>query len=679
MNSDSHPRHQRPSRFKKFFFGTPYYPEQWAAGDMEHDPQRMAQAGMNVVRMAEFAWDKMEPRSGEFDFSLFDATISRLGEHGIDTILCTPTATPPRWLTARNEEWMRVDADGRHMVHGSRQHCCTNHLAFRAESERITRAMADHFKDNAHVIGWQTDNEFYCHFSECYCPACVTAFRHWLHGKYGDIATLNAAWGAAFWAQTYDDFEQILLPYRSRPTHPNPSQGLDYFRFLSDSLCEFQRGQVAILRATQPRWWITHNGTFSHIDYWKFAQDLDFLGVDVYPGFAEEQPRDFSWASLKHEECRAASGTFIVPEQQGGAGGQQPYLHQTPRPGQMRLWAYQAVAHGADGILHFRWRTARFGAEFYWNGILDHDNVPRHRYAEFSQEGAEFKRIGGRVLGTTLLTRAAVLIEGDQDEAHTTMTLGLPGPNHQRKLVYRQMLLRHLPAGLVDAADSFDGLELIVIPSFVLMNEALATKLRAFVEGGGVLVAAARTATRDRNNHVIAQTPPGLLAELFGVTVEEFGVLPSPLLQMDDGNGLMIPAGAGYEILKLHKAQSLAVWSATSDGSPHPASREPAITLNRIGQGAAIYIGTYFSEANAAALLSLLLRHAPIEALVEADGFVEVTCRHYAECKLIFALNHYGQNKTISGLPSGVELLSGRPCSGQLQLPPYGVAIVEVR
>jgi len=671
------PRHQRPSPLTKLLFGAPHYPEHSTAEEMKEDGARMAAAGVNVVRMAEFAWDLMEPRRGEFDFLIFDQAIADLGGHGVDTILCTPTATPPRWLTVDHEDWMRVDANDRRMVHGSRQQCCTNNPGFRAESERITRAMAAHFAGNPHVIGWQTDNELYCHMSECYCAACVEAFRGWLRKKYGTVAALNAAWGNRFWALTYDSFEQIGLPYSDRPTYANPGQHLDYFRFLSDGVCEFQQGQVKILREVQPRWWVTHNGAFPHIDYWKFTEDLDFLGVDVYPGFAGEQPGDFHWGALRGDETRAASGSFIVPEQQGGAGGQRPYLHEALPPGQMRLWAYQSIAHGADGMLHFRWRTCRFGAEIYWNGILDHDNIPRRRYREFSQEGNELKQFGAKILGTAVLTRAAILIQCDQDEAWTTMQLGLPDPGRQRKVVYRELLTRHLPAGVVDASDSFEGLDIIFLPGFVLMDEDLASRLDAFVRRGGILVATARTATRDRNNQVIPATPPGLLAAVFGITVEEFGKLRSPLVALEVESGGSIPLSVAYEILNPMGAETLARWSGTADGSPHAAPGEAGICLNRLGNGVAIYIGTYYSAENAGQLVDLALKHATIAPLAAADGMVEITCRHAEGRKLYFVLNHYGQQKKVANLPEGIDLISGKLCTGEITLAPYEVAIIQ--
>lgn len=667
------PRHQRPARLGRFLFGVPYYPEHWTDKEIERDPALMAEAGVNVVRMAEFAWDRMEPRPSDYDFSFFDEAIRRLANVGIQTILCTPTATPPRWLTEQNPEWLRQDKDGRRMVHGSRQHCCTTHPGFREASRRMTGAMAKHFVGNPHVIGWQTDNELYCRFNECYCPACAESFRSWLQKKYGTISTLNAAWGTAFWSQTYDNFKQIQPPLIDRPGHPNPGQHLDYFRFLSDAVIDFQRGQVELLRTANPGWWITHNGLFDHIDYWKFTEDLDFLGIDVYPGFATRHQDGFVRVTMNLEECRAASGSFIVPEQQAGSGGQRPYLHKNPQPGQMRLWTWQSVAHGADGILHFRWRTCRFGAEIYWGGVLDHDNIPRRRYRELAQEGAEFKRLGDQILGTVEMVRAAVLVETEQKEAHATMPLGLPGPHQQAKLAFAEIMQRHLPAGLVDVRDDFDGLEMIVLPSFPLMDEGLAKKLQSYVEGGGTLVVTARSATRNRANQVFDHTPPGFLSALFGVTVEEFGKL-EPGEMTIQSTGKTIPAGEGYEILDPFDAEVLARWSGSA---LHAATGKPAVTIRRFGQGHALYLGSWFSEENVGSLFDLILSQCPVVPLAQADRSVEITCRHAHDRRLVFVLNHDDAEKIVTGLPCGLDLLANRKCEGRLELAPLGVAMIR--
>jgi beta-galactosidase len=563
------------------------------------------------------------------------------------------------------------------MAHGSRQHCCTNHPGFRKESARISRALALHFAKNPHVIGWQTDNEFYCHMSECHCQACAAAFQGWLKQKYRSIGALNAAWGCAFWAQTYDRFADIPLPRPTSPSFPNPGHQLDYYRFLSDGIRGFQSEQVAILRRSNKTWWISHNGVFDHIDHWTFAADLDFYGVDVYPGFSGKPDPDPVWTALKNEDCRAASGNFVVFEQQGGAGGQLPYLLPTPRPDQMRLWAWQAVAHGADGILHFRWRTCRFGAEIYWNGILDQDNIPRRRYEEFAREGEEFHRISPHLAGTVPVIEAAVLVQRDQDEAHRTMPMGLPSPGDQRKHLYRELQRRHLPCGLVDASDSFAGLQVIFLPGFTLMDEDLASRLCAFVERGGTLVASARTATRDRFNRVLAFTPPGWLGELFGITVEEFGAHDPLTFACGKSSA---PAGSAYEILaplKRGGAKILSRWNPLPDRSPHAAPGTAAFTHRKAGRGNAFYAGTFFSAENTGDLVSEVLKRTGLVPLAEAPAAVEITCRAANRRRLTFALNHSGAAQTVRMPASGTELITGKPVRTQLRLAPYGVAVVE--
>jgi beta-galactosidase len=354
----------------------------------------------------------------------------------------------------------------------------------------------------------------------------------------------------------------------------------------------------------------------------------------------------------------------------------------------MRLWAYQSIAHGADGMMHFRWRTCRFGSEEYWNGILDHDNVPRRRYEEFAREGRELQRIGDRILNTVVEVKAAVLLETDQDEAHAGLSLGLPGPASQAYDAFAEMRRRHLPCGMIDARDSYQGVELLVLPSMLMMDDAFATKLRAYVEAGGVLLVTARTATKDRNNHVIAQTPPGLLADLCGMKVEEFGKIQLGEMSFTL-NGHSVPAGIGYEVLSLGTAEAAATWNAAAENAPSAASGQPAITVNRLGRGAVVYVGTYLTKGNSAAIFDIAQALTRLAPLAEAPQGVEVTCRHRDGRRLLFLLNHTTSPQEVCQLPAGLsghsreatpgtDLLSENPCTGQWTLEPYGVAIIEV-
>ena len=377
----------RPLNLDDFILGVPHYPEQIDESYCERDAARMAEAGFNTVRMGEFVWHLFESQEGQFDFTLFDKAIAGLAAHGIKTIMCTPTATPPRWLTLKYPEVLRVDGNGRRASHGSRQHADTTSPIFREHSRRITKALGIHYADNPHVIGWQTDNELNTTVSESYSNSTELEFQKYCRAKYQTIDALNLAWGGSFWATAYDDFDQVVLPRNMAPSFLSPGHVQDYHRFLAVATAAFQHDQVLILRAANPDWFIFHNlGNLADIDFrGPFGQDLDFIGFDIYPFLYDEMKRTGGHAvtqAFHLDQCRSYAGNFIVPEQASGMGCQPGFSSSMPEPGEMRRMAMTSVARGADGIMFFRWRPAHFGAEIYWLGVIDHDDVPRRRYAE---------------------------------------------------------------------------------------------------------------------------------------------------------------------------------------------------------------------------------------------------------------------------------------------------------
>jgi beta-galactosidase len=678
-------KHTDPTNLSTFLFGVPYYPEQWTEKDREHDPERMKSAGVNTVRMAEFAWDLMEPREGTFDFSHFDHHIERLAKVGIKTVLCTPTAAPPRWLTKQYPEVLRVDKDDKQMRHGSRQHASHCSARFRDFSKKITAAMANHYKENKNVVGWQTDNEFHCHFKDDYSHAAEAGFRTFLQSKYGNIAALNTAWGTAFWALTYDSIDDIELPYNDRPTHVNPTHYLDYQLFLSHAVTEFQHHQVQILRNANPNWWIFHNGFFGGIDYREFSKDLDFFAVDVYPYFCPQATRA-AWAASVLDRTRSIAGNFIVPELQTGPGGQGHYLHTTPPPGHMRLMAWQCVARGADGILHFRWRSARFGAEEYWCGVLDHDNKPRARYEEFSQEGAEFARLGSVIIGTTVHPQIAVCYDtGLIEMAHNPIHHGLPSPGYAGEVIWKAFWEGNFSVGYVHPLDDLSRIKLLFVPSMAVITPEIATALTQFVTNGGHLVITARTGQRNANSQVISETFPGLLATLVGATVEGWTrvnenaaqFIHDPETGSFEWDGLGIERSLWMETLEVNTARVVAKWTVGRF------ARTPAVTKNSVGKGSCWYVGTYLDETSASVFAEKLTREiglSPLlpEATEPVPDSIEVCVRESEHRKLLFVLNHAGEPVTIPQLPQGIDLLTNILTTPKHPLAPYGVMVIKL-
>jgi beta-galactosidase len=647
----------------------------------------MAEAGFNCVRMAEFAWDYMEPEEGTYRFDLFDETIERLGEQGIETILGTPTATPPRWLTAAHPEVLRVNADGVRMQHGSRQHVCPSSAVFRLASRKITRAMADHFAPSPHVVGWQTDNELNCHFSECHCPNCLAAFQEYLRAKYReDIDLLNRIWGNAFWSLTYNDFEQIPTPKNGKPAYANPAHLLDYYRFISWNTARFQREQVEILRDANPDWFITHNGTFAHIDYrGPFGRDLDFLSYDVYPFFDYDPDHRPVSQAFNLDHARAWSGNFMVPEQQSGPGGQGDYFHDNPQPGEVRQMAYRSIARGADSLLFFRWRTCRFGAEEYWCGILDHDNVPRRRYDEVKQLGDELQTVGPEILGTHVHVDVGIAgADVDVYDAHETMSLGLPSPKEVARKLHAHFLEEGYAVGCVHPSDDLSALKLYVIPHWALFHPNWVPNLTSYVENGGLLVIGARTATKSWYNNVVAQTPPGVLRPLARVKVAEYGRQNAPekrplRLRFYPGNERILTDHWYEQLEVLPDTRILARWMHTPpQGAGRHLNLKAGVTLRPLGEGAVVYVGTYLTGELMAALMPRLQeQREDLQPLWPVPDGVRVVLREGPGKRLWFFFNNRDMGVNVLEIPDGTELISGKTVETRTFLDRHGVAIIK--
>ncbi len=700
----------RPIRTDTFLLGAAHYPEHVDERCWERDAERMAAAGFNATRMGEFAWHIFEPREGQFDFALFDKAIEVLGRRGIETIMCTPTATPPRWLTANYPEVLRVDGAGRPASHGSRQHADTCSLVYRAHSKRITAAMAEHYRSNRYVIGWQTDNELNTSESRSYSAAARVEFQNFLQARYGSIAELNRAWGGDFWATAYDDFNQVVLPFDQAPGFAGPGHILDYHRFLAFATARFQADQVEILRAANPDWFVFHNlGRLADIDLRReFSRDLDFLGFDVYPLLYDEMQRLGGHAlaqALYLDVARGFTGNFLVPEQQSGLGAQPGFSTLTPEPGEMRRMAMSSVARGADGLMFFRWRPAHFGAEIYWMGIIDHDDIPRRRYDEARQFAGEISSIKDKILGTHV--RMDIGVAGsdfDNQEAHRTFPMGLPSPEDDGLLLYRHCYRKGIACGFIHPDDDLSPLKALYVPHWLIWKPEWTARIEAFAQKGGIVILGARTATRDGNNQVIRETAPGFgLSALAGVTVDEFGRLAPadgdelfPLGAKRTGgsrraplatessrrrytltcNNHEITAGHLYELLEpAEGTEVIAAWFNRFTAG------KAAITSRRVGEGAVIYLGAYLTDDLVTHFVPGILSRADVHPLLpDLPEGVEVTIREAADRQLMFILNTREQRIHVRGVPDGLDLLTGTPVeSHAVHLGEYGCSIIQVR
>ncbi|MEJ6752017.1 MAG: beta-galactosidase [Amylibacter sp.] len=387
--------------------GTCYYPEHWSRDIWKSDVIRMVELGLSWVRIGEFSWSKIEPKEGELDWEWLDCIVELLRSHKLDIIMGTPTATPPKWVLDKYPDMLAIDELGNVRGFGSRRHYCFSHLGYRKEAERITREMVSRY--GLKVQAWQVDNEYGCHDTTLsYSQAALEGFRDWLSQKYQSPSALNKAWGNIFWSMEINEFSDIELPNLT-VTEPNPAHVMDFRRYTSDQVVKFNNSQVTVLRkfSEAP---LIHNymGRITAFDHYEVGDDLDIASWDSYPlGFLEmvsdadekfkvkyAHQGDPDFQSFHHDLYRTVgSGRWWVMEQQPGPVNWAAY-NPAPLAGMVRLWSWEAIAHGAEVVCYFRWRQAPFAQEQMHAGLLRVDNVPAPAWNEISKLNSEINSLG---------------------------------------------------------------------------------------------------------------------------------------------------------------------------------------------------------------------------------------------------------------------------------------------
>lgn len=663
-----------------FYFGVDYYPEHWPEERWPIDARLMAEANFNVVRLAEFAWSKLEPSEGQFDFDWLDRAISILSSEGIRVVLGTPTASPPPWLMSKSPELFRVREDGVRVTFGNRREYCPNNPLYHKYTQRIVTEMAEHYADQPAVIGWQIDNEF---GDRCYCSTCAQKFQVWLRSRYEALDELNQKWGTVFWSHIHNDWSEIQLPLTTGGS-PNPGLALDFYRFCSDSYVDYQQMQMDILRAQCPRHFITHNLMgfgYDRLNYFDLARNLDFVSWDNYPRmqWTMEKGVDASVSALSLDTMRGLKSKNIwVMEQQAGSGGWE-MLSVTPRPGELRLWAYQSIARGADAIIFFRWRTARVGTEQYWHGLLDHDSFPSRRYEEIKRMGAEIKAVGDQILGSQVKSPVAMMLSYDSRFAFQIQANNprFSYPEHFYQ-IYRAFYQHHISIDVIAPNADLSSYKLIIAPALHLVTDSIAENLKSYVQAGGTLVVTQRTGVKDESNMIVNQRLPGLLAEVCGLEVEEYDSLSSQMQnslefvipEFTDGTCAMV--GVLCDILK--PTSAIVVARYTQDYY----AGKPAITLNRFGAGRAIYVGAVGETGLYDLLAKWLLDSTDLQASFFTPYGIEVAERLQGDKALLFILNHKTSPQTIHLESVYMNLLTGMQLSGEVQMDPLDVLILTL-
>ncbi|OLL31638.1 beta-galactosidase [Burkholderia sp. SRS-W-2-2016] len=638
--------------------GVCYYPEQWPREMWADDAQRMVELGITHVRIAEFAWSRMEPRAGEFDWQWLDEAVDTLAKAGLKLVLGTPTASPPKWLIDAHPDMLPVRADGTRWNFGSRRHYDISSDMYRRECVRIVTAMAQRYGRHPSIVAWQTDNELGCHETvPSYSPAALTRFHGWLQRRYETVGALNEAWGNVFWSMEYPSFDAIGLPNLT-PTDANPIHLLDFRRFMSDEVASFHREQIDVLREHAPNADLLHNfmGFFTTFDHYRFTEDnaIDVAAWDSYPiartesiALPEEQKARFARtghpdvSAFDHDRYRGVgAGRFWVMEQQAGPVNWAPW-NPVPARGMVRLWAYEAFAHGAELVSYFRWRQCPYAQEQMHSGL----NLPNN---ELSPGGLEVQQAAREIAGSAALSKlaapsrvaVALLFDYESQWMFEIQRHG-KGFDYQTLVFDYYEALRELglDVDIVSSRADVSGYQLVVVPSLATIDDALVEQI---AHSRAQWVFGPRSGSKTGEFAIPGNLPPGALQR----------VLPIQVLEVETLRASLAPALTidGTEGHALHWREHV-----RANGETRIAARFDDAWPALLTHGNVRYVAGWLSHELHRTVLQQAARDAGLETQLLADGL-----RLRRRGGLTFAFN-FGEQAVQAPAPRNATFVLGEP------------------
>ena len=637
------------------FLGVDYYPEHWNEDMLEEDLNNIIELGSNVIRIGEFAWHMMESKEGKFDFSYFDHVINGAKKKELKVIFGTPTATMPAWLAKKHPDVLGEFEDNTKRVFGGRRQYCFNSKTYYKYSETIIRELANHFKEEEAIVAWQIDNEFGHEGSDvCYCNECKKTFREYLRKTYNnDIDKLNEIWGTRFWSQTYNDFEEIPIPAKTITTH-NPSLRMEWERFRSLSVENYAKFQVEILKEILGEdSVIIHDfsgGYFDKsFDFSKVAKHIDVVAYNNYPVWGgQKEPIPPHEIACGLDFMRGAKRqNFWITEAIMGAQGHD-VIGYLPRPNQAKMWSYQAMAHGCNSLMYFRYRGATKGAEQYCYGIIDQDNRKRRKFYEVQEFFKDMKE-NEHVINSEIKSEVAVIYDYESMASFRIQRQSfLMDYKKEVYRLYRPFYENNINIDVIPSYVDFNEYKVLLIPIMIVFKPEVQKRIKEFVKNGGKVVFSFRTAVKDYyNNLTLGELNPSFYNELIGGFVEEVESLQEgqdvKVKGRDEFTGIEGSGTVFRDMLKTTTAESLFMYD---DEFFNELS---AITLNKYGDGEVYYIGTGVDDNIMNIIAKKVLSEANIEVLESEDG-IEVVKRKVNNEEYYFIMNHTALKKEFNGI-----------------------------
>lgn len=666
-------------KIKKIPYGGDYNPEQWPEETWEEDMRLLKLAHIDIVTLNVFSWASLQSDDNTYHFEKLDKIMDLVHRNGLKVCLATSTGAHPAWMARKHPDILRVESNGMKRKFGGRHNSCPNSPAYQKYAPLLAEKLAERYKEYDNIVAWHISNEY---GGECYCENCEKKFREWLKEKYRTIDEVNRVWDTAFWGHTFYDFEDIAAPNHLSEHWGNDRtmfQGisLDYRRFNSESILNAYRLEYDAIHAVTPDIPITTNlmGTYQPLDYQMWAKYMDFISWDNYP--ANDTPLEET--AMRHDLMRGLKQgkPFALMEQTPSVTNWLPY-NMLKRPGVMRLWSYQAVAHGADTVMFFQMKRSIGACEKYHGAVIDHAGHENTRvFREVSELGAELEKLGAKTLGARCDAKAAIVFDWDNWWAVSYSAGPSVYLDYCKEVLryYKALHNQNIPVDMISVEDDLSSYSLVIAPVLYMVKTGYDDRIRSYVKNGGRFLTTFFSGYVDEHDLVTIGGYPGKLRDILGIWVEEEDALPEDMSNSFTYKGKTYPAAMLCDLLHPEGAEILSTYEKDFYAGM------PVLTKHAFGKGFGYYVATQSSEAFYRDYLQEICEEAGIRPIMDTPDTVEVTRRVNQEGTFVFILNH-GEETYETALPfAGTDLLTGHTYAAgdKISLAGKDVAILQIR
>ena len=671
------------TKISKMIYGGDYNPEQYDRDTMQEDIRMFKKAKIDFVRVNIFAWATSQKDEVSYDFTWLDEVIDTLSDNGINVGIGTGTAAHPAWMAKKYPDILRTEFDGKKRKFGGRHNSCPNSLTYRKYASLFVEKLVDRYQDHPAVLLWNISNEW---GGACFCENCEKEFRVWLKKRYHTLDNVNRAWNTSFWGHTFYDWDEIVTPnllsehFGERQTM---FQGisLDYARFNSDSMLECHKMEYELIKKAIPETIVTTNimGAYKPLDYQKWAPYMDVIAWDNYPSM--DTP--VSYTAMMHDLMRGLKNgePFMLMEQTPSQQNWQPY-NSLKRPGVMRLWSYQAVAHGSDSVLFFQMRRSRGACEKFHGAVIEHVGHENTRvFREVAELGNELVQLSDRLLDSRVNAKAAIVFDWDNwwgVEYSSGPSIALKYVDEVHKY-YKALFDQNIQVDIVSVEADLTQYEVVIAPVLYMVKQGYGKKIEEFVENGGTFLTTFFSGIVDENDLVTLGGYPGELRKVLGIWSEEIDALPP-----EHSNKIVTEKEYGhlqgtyicnllFDLIHSEGAEVIATY-----GEDFYQGR-PVVTMNKFGKGQAWYIASSPDQAFLTDLMVGIAEEMGIKNEIAANKpGIEITKRTKGDKAFIFVLNHNHDSVSVE-LPGirGVNLLTEISVVESIELGSFDVAIIE--